>query len=129
MSTLLVSAGILFHGGRVLITQRKESMPYPHFWEFPGGKVEPGEDPRDAIKRELREELAISVEVVKVFDVVFYRYPERDVLIVAFICAWIDGDLQELEVAAHRWVTVAELSNYILLPADEPLVKLLQAMN
>ena len=69
------------------------------------------------------------VVVVKVFDVVYYRYPERDVLIIAFVCAWLDGDLQEIDVAAHRWVTAAELSDYILLPADVPLVKLLQGMS
>lgn len=126
MALLLVAAGIVWRNDKVLITKRLANAPYPGMWEFPGGKVEPGEDPRDAIKRELQEELAIHVSVARVYDVVYFRYPEREVLIIAFECVWTVGELLELEVAAHRWVTVGQLSDYEILPADEQLVRLLQ---
>jgi 8-oxo-dGTP diphosphatase len=126
MALLLVSAGIIWKNDQVLITKRLVSAPYPGMWEFPGGKVEPGEYPRDAIKRELLEELAIHVTVARVYDVVYYRYPEREVLLIAFECVWSEGELRELEVADHRWVSVDQLSGYEILPADDQLVRLLQ---
>lgn len=127
MAPLVVTAGIIYQGGRVLVTQRKASVPYPHLWEFPGGKVEPGEDPRSAVVRELKEELAIHTEVIRVYDVIFYRYPERDVLLIAFECKWLSGELQELDVAAHRWVAAEDLISLQFLPADVQLVEQLQA--
>src|SRR5580693_966156 len=74
MRTVLVAAGIVVEGGRVLLSQRKAGTHLAGAWEFPGGKVEPGEDPRAALRRELREELGIEAVVGEIVEVTFHRY-------------------------------------------------------
>ena len=123
MTTMLVAAAIIESDGKILLTRRKDDVPYPCLWEFPGGKVEAGEDPKDCVVREIREELAIDIAVDKIYDAFFYRYPERDVLVMAYICHWRDGEIANIEVAEHRWVPPRDLINYDLLPADFPLAQ------
>jgi len=119
---LLVTAALIEHEGKVLITRRKHDVPYPLLWEFPGGKLEPEEDPVDCVIREIREELSIEIAVDGVFDVVYHRYPERTVLLIAYRCSWLGGELLELEVSGHQWVGYGELGSFEMLPADKPLV-------
>ena len=76
MNPLLVTAAIIEHEGKILLAKRKPDAPYPLMWEFPGGKLEPLEDPRDCIVREVLEELGIDVKVERVYDVIYHRYPE-----------------------------------------------------
>jgi len=83
--------------------------------------VEPLEDPCSCIVREIREELGISVAVDGVYDVIYHRYPERPVLVLAYRCTWLAGEIANLDVADHRWVLPGELLEYELLPADIPL--------
>lgn len=123
MFPLLVTAAIIEHHGKILLTRRKPDAPYPLLWEFPGGKVEPEEDPRDSIVRELREELGMDVSVEAVYDVIYHRYPERTVLILAYKCRWEGGEIQELDVAGHCWVEPASIITFSLLPADIPLAE------
>ena len=123
MHPLLVTAAIIEHQGEILLTRRQANVPYPLLWEFPGGKVEPGEDPRDCIIREIREELGIGIVAGSIYDVIFHRYPERTVLVLAYCCAWSQGEIVDLEVAEHRWVPPQELARYTLLPADIPLAE------
>ncbi len=123
MFPLLVTAAIIFHDGKVLLTRRKADVPYPHLWEFPGGKVEPAEDPRDCVVREIREELAIEVAVTGIYDVIYHRYPERAVLVLAYRCEWLSGDIADLDVAEHCWVLPCDIVRFHLLPADIPLAE------
>ena len=123
MYPLLVTAAVVEHRGRILLARRRENAPYPLLWEFPGGKVEPGEDPHDCIVREMREELAIEVKVEGIYDVVYYRYPERTVLVLAYRCRWLSGEIVDLEVHEHCWVRPEELLEYDLLPADISLAE------
>jgi 8-oxo-dGTP diphosphatase len=123
MYPLLVSAALIEHQGRILLTRRREGVPYPLLWEFPGGKVEPGEDPRDGIVREIREELDIEVAVDGIYEAIYHRYPERTVLVLAYRCRWVSGEIADLEVAEHRWVQPRELTGFPLLPADVPLAE------
>jgi 8-oxo-dGTP diphosphatase len=123
MSTLLVAAAIIEFGGKILLAKRKADVPYPLLWEFPGGKVEAGEDPRDCVVREIGEELAIEIAVTGIYDVIFHRYPERDVLVLAYCCRWVSGEVRDLEVSEHSWVLPGEIGNFELLPADIPLAK------
>lgn len=123
MSTLLVAAAIIEHNGKILLAKRKADVPYSLLWEFPGGKVEPGEDPRDCVVREIREELAIEVAASGIYDAVFHRYPERDVLVLAYNCCWLGGEVRDLEVSEHCWAHPADIVNFELLPADIPLAK------
>jgi len=123
MTTLLVAAAIIEDGGKILLARRMAGAPYPLLWEFPGGKVEAGEDPRDCVVREIREELAIEIAVDGIYDVIFYRYPERHVLVLAYSCRWLSGEIRDLEVAEHCWVSPDEVVNFDLLPADVPLAR------
>lgn len=120
---LLVTAAIIEHGSKILLTKRRDNVPYPNLWEFPGGKVEADEDPRDCIVRELREELDIEVEPGTIMEAVYHRYPERTVLVLAYRCRWTGGEIRNLEVAEHCWTAPAELALFDLLPADYPLAE------
>src|SRR5580698_8298867 len=107
MNTVLVAAAILVEGGRVLLTQRKSGGHLAGKWEFPGGKVESGEDPRHALVRELEEELGILVTVGEIVDVTFHRYDEADksVLLLFFEASRIPASPppRALDVAAFEW--------------------------
>jgi 8-oxo-dGTP diphosphatase len=118
----LVVAGLCVHGDRVLITQRRADQPLPLQWEFPGGKIEPGEAPAVALARELREELGVAVEVGRVWDVLFHAYPDYDVLMLVYRCTILDGEPRCVEVADLAWCRPDELAGYDILPADAPLI-------
>jgi 8-oxo-dGTP diphosphatase len=123
MYPLLVTAAIIVHEGKVLLTRRKADVPYPLLWEFPGGKVEPAEDPYDCIVREIKEELAIQVSAAGIYDVIYHRYPEHAVLVLAYRCLWLSGEIIDLDVAEHRWALPCDLGKFELLPADVQLAE------
>ncbi len=124
---LLVAAGVVRRGERVLLTRRPETSHLGGYWEFPGGKVEPGEDPREALRRELEEECGLEVEVGRALEVVFHRYPERDVLLLLFSCRCPDErPVRHLGVTDHRWVEPRALATFRLPPANAPVAELLR---
>lgn len=123
MKTILVSAAVIIQGGKVLVTQREAGGSQGLFWEFPGGKIEDGEDPRCALQRELREELGIEVKVEKIWDVVFHVYPEYPVLLLFYLCRIEKGVPRPIGCRALRWVDGCELAEIALLPADIPLIE------
>jgi 8-oxo-dGTP diphosphatase len=118
----LVVAGVIVRDGRVLITQRTATQSLALKWEFPGGKVEPGEAPVDALIRELREEIGVTVRVGRVWDVLFHAYPEFDLVMIVYPCAIVDGEPKPVEVADLVWALPDELAKWEILPADRPLV-------
>jgi len=126
LSPLLVAAAVIITEGNVLLTRRPEGKPQAGFWEFPGGKIEPGESPNRALKREIREELGLQIEVLHITEVLFHSYDWGDVLILAYQCRIISGTPRNIEVAEHRWVPLQDLHQFNLLPADAPLIKKLQ---
>lgn len=107
---------------RVLLTQRRADQPMPLLWELPGGKVEPGEAPVDALARELAEELGCGARVGRIDDVVFHAYADFDLYMLVYACALV-GTPRPLEVAQLAWVPPAELLRYPVLPADVALVE------
>jgi len=120
---LVVAALIANDRGEVLITQRRADQALPLAWEFPGGKVEPGEAPEVALRREIAEELGVPVEVGRVYDVMFHAYPDYDVYMLVYRCRILDGAVpRPLEVKDLAWVPPPELARYPILPADAPLV-------
>ena len=123
MLPLLVTAAVIRHNGKLLIARRKADVPYPLLWEFPGGKVEKNEDPRDCVIRELKEELDIDIMVDGIYDVVYYRYPDRPVLVLAYRCRWTGGTVKNLDVTEHYWAIPDELPAFDFLPADLPLIE------
>jgi 8-oxo-dGTP diphosphatase len=119
----LVVAGLIVDGDRVLITQRRADQSLPLQWEFPGGKVEPGEAPVAALVRELVEEIGVVVEVGEIWDVLFHAYPAFDLVMLVYACRISDGEPRAVEVADVAWVAVDELRAWDILPADRPLVE------
>lgn len=121
---LLVTAAIIIHHKKVLVTRRRKSDHGGGRWEFPGGKVGPGEPPRAALKRELIEELGLDVEVGRPYEVVYWRYPEREVLLLFFNAELTPHDQipRALEVAEWRWADAEALKELDFLEADEGLV-------
>ena len=122
MRTVIVSAAVIFERGCVLLSQRKSGTHLSGAWEFPGGKVETGEDPREALRRELREELGIEVTVGEIVDVTFYRYEdvEKAILLLFFeaIRTPLSAAPQPIDVAAVRWAAAGELDPSAFPPAD-----------
>ena len=123
MKTLIVVAGLMIQESNVLVSQRKEDSPHGGLWEFPGGKVMEGEEPREALRRELKEELDIEVEVGRIFDAVFEPHPEGPLLLLAFRCRKMKGLLKSLGCADLRWVPLKDLEKLAMPPADEPIRK------
>ncbi|TLM65191.1 MAG: NUDIX domain-containing protein [Deltaproteobacteria bacterium] len=119
---LLVTAAIILHEGRVLAARRPPESRHGGLWEFPGGKLEPGETPEAALRRELLEELDLPVEVERIFDVVHHRYEWGEVLILAYLCHPEHTRIRNLQVAEHRWLLPDELTALPFLPADRPLI-------
>lgn len=123
MPKLVVAALITDVAGRILLTRRRPDQPLPDQWEFPGGKMEPGESPQEALMRELREEIGVRPEVGRVWDVLYHRYPDYDVLMLVYACRLEPGaEPRCLEVGALVWAGTGELEGYDILPADRPLV-------
>ncbi len=112
--------------GRILLTQRPlDSGHLPGYWEFPGGKPEPGESPEQALARELREELGVEISVGEEIMAVRHSYPEKTVDIRFFEATIISGVPEPREVQDLRWVTTEELRTMQLPEADRPLVEAL----
>jgi 8-oxo-dGTP diphosphatase len=107
----------------VLVSQRKKDSPHGGLWEFPGGKVMDGEEPREALRRELKEELGIEVAVGRIFDAVFEPHPESPLLLLAFRCRRIKGFLKPLGCSDFRWVRLKDLEKLPMPPADDPIRK------
>ncbi|MGE0785277.1 MAG: 8-oxo-dGTP diphosphatase MutT [Sandaracinaceae bacterium] len=126
---VLVAAAVIREdrGSQVLLTRRPDRGHLAGFWEFPGGKVEPGEPPEVAVVRECEEEIALRVRVIDILEVTFHRYPMKDVLLLFYDCRVVDGEIEHREVAEHAWVHPDELARYELPPPDARLVHKLRA--
>jgi 8-oxo-dGTP diphosphatase len=125
----LVVAALIRRGGAILMSQRRADQPMPLLWEFPGGKVEAGEDPVHALVREIREELGCGIQVGRIEEVVFHPYPTFDLVMLVYECrlAGEHDEARAVEVERVAWIPRAELPRLELLPADYPLARRLAA--
>lgn len=121
--SILVTAGILIEGGQVLICQRHHSDPYGMQWEFPGGKVNEGEELKASLRRELAEELAIQAEIDEEVFRLRHQYPDRDVEVVFFAVRKFRGTIRNQVFEAIAWVDRSRLSQFNFLEADRELVR------
>jgi 8-oxo-dGTP diphosphatase len=119
---LVVAALVRDDAGRILLTQRRHDQPMPLKWEFPGGKVEPGEAPVAALAREIEEELGCQAEIGRIDEVVFHAYADFDLYMLVYSCRLL-GDARAVEVAQVHWVERDRLLTYDVLPADVALVE------
>lgn len=118
---LLVVAAIVARGGRILLTLRGEGSHLAGHWEFPGGKVEPGEEPPGALAREIEEELGVAAEVGSPFAFNYHAYPERRVLLLTYRVT-LHGEPRPLGCERLGWFTPAEIAGLRLPPADAPIL-------
>ena len=126
MKIIEVAAGLVFRGGKLLITQRPIGGHLPGLWEFPGGKREANETFEDCLRRELREELGIEVEVGELLDSILHEYPEKSVHLRFFRCLWTQFEPQALGCASLAWVDRGELNRYEFPAADARLLDRIQ---
>jgi len=118
-----VVAALIWEGGRFMICQRPENKARGLLWEFVGGKVEKGETREQALIRECREELAVTVCVGDVFMDVVHKYPDLTVHLTLFNATIAEGMPQMLEHKDIKWITPEEIPNYAFCPADEEILK------
>ncbi|RLB52443.1 MAG: 8-oxo-dGTP diphosphatase MutT [Deltaproteobacteria bacterium] len=123
----VVAALLQDEKGRVLITQRKPRAFMPLKWEFPGGKVEPGETDDQALAREIKEELGVAIDVGDHYIDLLHEYPDFIIDFHVYRCSINAGELECLGVNDFRWVDTNELESFDFPPADEPTVKQLLA--
>ena len=125
---LVVAAALIDPDGRVLIAQRPAHKTMAGLWEFPGGKIEPGEAPETALIRELREELGISVKeaCLAPFTFASHAYPDFHLLMPLYVCRKWEGQPWPREHQELKWVHPPQLTAYPMPPADAPLVPMLR---
>lgn len=122
-----VVAALIWRGDTFLICQRPAHKARGLLWEFAGGKVEPGESLQEALIRECREELAVTLSVGQVFMDVTHEYPDLTVHLTLFHASILEGVPQRLEHHDLRWITLSELDFYDFCPADKPILAALKA--
>ena len=122
MKTIQVAAAILIRDGKIFATQRGYGE-FKDYWEFPGGKVEQGETPKEALIREIREELEAEIEVGELFERVEYDYPHFHLSMDCFLCKLKGDHLVLKEHEAAKWLDRDKLDSVDWLPADKDLIQ------
>ena len=126
MKRIVVVAAIIMRGKEVFATQRGYGQ-WQGWWEFPGGKMEEGESPQEALRREIREELDAEIEVGDLLETVEWDYPEFHLTMHCFLCTLLSESIHLNEHQEAVWLTKGTLNSVKWLPADEGLIKRLQA--
>ena len=126
-NSIEVSAALIFHAGKLLITQRHAGSHLGGLWEFPGGKREAGETFEECLAREIREELGVEISVGELFEEVRHDYPEKSVHLKFFRCRLVAGEPQPLDCAAVKWVDKAGLDTHEFPAADARLLEMLKS--
>lgn len=126
MKTINVVAAVIINDNRIFATQRGYGQ-WKDWWEFPGGKIESGESPEEALRREIREELATEIIVGDLLTTVEYDYPDFHLSMQCFLCKTASGNLTLLEHEDARWLTKDELDSVNWLPADKNVIALLKS--
>lgn len=126
MKTIEVVAAIIVHEGKILATQRGYGD-FKDGWEFPGGKVDAGETPEQAIVREIQEELRVTITPEKLITTVEYDYPNFHLTMHCFVSHIASGTIELVEHEAMKWLAKDELDSVAWLPADVEVVEALKA--
>lgn len=120
---IFVTCAIIEKSNRVLVVQRSEIMKLPLKWEFPGGKIESGESEQDCLKREIKEELNIEIELVKKLTPITFIYPHNSIELIPFIARQIGGELKLNEHIDFKYLNKSDLLSLDWAEADVPIVK------
>jgi 8-oxo-dGTP diphosphatase len=124
-----VVAAVIEQAGRYLITQRRSAAVLPLLWEFPGGRVEPGEHDAEALRREIRFRLSVEIDVGQLISFVSHPYERYVVELYLYECRLVGGELQRANVQDYRWATSDEFDQYTFTPADEASMTKLLGIN
>ncbi len=125
--TIRVAAGLVFRKGKVLVARRYADAHLGGLWEFPGGKLEPGETFEQCLERELVEELGIVVRVEELMETLTHEYPEKTVHLRFYRCSWLKNEPEALGCAEFAWIRREELEIYPFPAADARLLERLRA--
>jgi 8-oxo-dGTP diphosphatase len=123
-----VSAALIFHDGKLLITQRHADSHLGGLWEFPGGKREAGETFEECLIREIREELGMEIAIGELFEDITHAYEAKTVRLKFFTCQWIRGEPREWGCAAFKWIRKNELADFKFPAADMRLLEKLAGL-
>ncbi len=122
-----VAAGLVFRGGKLLVTQRPPASHLGGLWEFPGGKCQAGESFEQCLRRELAEELGIEVQVQELVEDLTHDYPEKSVHLKFFRCRWLRHEPRAILCQDLAWIEPEQLANYKFPAADARLLEKLRA--
>lgn len=125
MKSIEVVAAVIVRDGRIFATQRGYGD-FKDFWEFPGGKIEQGESPEDALKREIKEELDADISVDSFLQTIEYDYPKFHLILHCYLCSLNTKEVHLLEHESARWLSTDELDSVAWLPADLSLISSLK---
>lgn len=121
-----VVAALIYRGDRFMICRRPEGKARAGMWEFVGGKAEEGESLEEALVRECKEEIGVTVKVGAPYMTVEYDYPDISVRLTLFYATVAEGEPRSMENNAIAWITPSEIPDYLFCPADKPIVERLQ---
>ncbi|MED4052294.1 (deoxy)nucleoside triphosphate pyrophosphohydrolase [Priestia megaterium] len=119
----IVTAAIIKDKNRLLIAKRHSKDPLGGKWEFPGGKIEPGETPQECLVREINEELGVEVKIGPFYDDTVYSSQDRDIHLLFYWAEVINGEVIPVVHDDLKWITIDKLANFDFAPADIPIVK------
>lgn len=124
---ILVTAAIIEKNSKYLITQRPKDKHNGLRWEFPGGKINFGEDPRECLEREIKEELGIKIKAEEIVEYSSHVYgEEKHIILIAFKCKFISGEIKKIEINDYAWVSLKDMKNYDITEADLPFIEKLK---
>ncbi len=127
MTTIVSAAIILNERNQILIAQRPPGSGMEGYWEFPGGKVEEGEDPKDALVRECEEELGVRITIGRIYESLFVDLREKKILLLFYICRILEGEPESKENNPFLWADSDDLEKQDIIPTDLPLLERLKA--
>ncbi len=125
----VAAAVIVDENDRIFVARKKKGLPLEGYWEFPGGKIEPGETVEEAIERELLEEMNLAVEAGELVGESVYAYEKFNIRLIAHYAKVIGGEICLTDHDSYEWVLAENINRYKMAPADKPLMKLIEKRN
>ncbi|MBW1294040.1 (deoxy)nucleoside triphosphate pyrophosphohydrolase [Aquimarina litoralis] len=124
-----VVCGIIYKDDKIFLCRRNPDKQLGGYWEFPGGKIESNEEPEKALKRELDEEISMSVKELSYFTTVIHEYGELTIELIAYKCEFIEAEFKLTDHDKYEWLDLKQMTNKKLAPADIPILKRLMNIN